>query len=269
MTRLNLVLLSLTDKCWKISDFGISQDGSYYRAYETCGRGTQLYQSPELLRRNDPIASTGSDVWSLGCILHELAFDAKAFPTEYYVSEYYYSKRPLDLASLPIKDRLACYISELIRSSLDRDWWNRPPARALLKTLETISQPEFAVQGLSYPQLIRSRLDLDRRQLQYLGTNYPQLKYLRLNFPHLRRHSPLTEPQPASGTDTCSEGKPLSLLPFFKNVFHGSLWHDDGYMREDADTNSPSVKIMNDSSEDWKDIKWRPYWYSSHFCLFI
>ena len=54
----------------KISDFGIS------KTLEACKKktrtivGSYLYMSPEALKGNT--CGTNSDIWSLGCIMHEL-----------------------------------------------------------------------------------------------------------------------------------------------------------------------------------------------------
>ena len=57
-------------------------------------RGTEGYRSPELLNDERPQYSTRSDIWGLGCVLHELATGRRVFRYD-YATALHYSKEPL------------------------------------------------------------------------------------------------------------------------------------------------------------------------------
>jgi eukaryotic-like serine/threonine-protein kinase len=97
-----IVLLSVTDNAWKITNFGLTFEGNSRHAYTTRhARGTESYRAPELVRERS-IVTKNSDIWALGCILYELAFSKKAFPTDYRVFEYIHSRGKLELDDLPV-----------------------------------------------------------------------------------------------------------------------------------------------------------------------
>jgi len=57
-------------------------------------RGTEGYRSPELLNDERPQYSTRSDIWALGCVLHELATGRRVFRYD-YATALHYGKEPL------------------------------------------------------------------------------------------------------------------------------------------------------------------------------
>ena len=59
-----------SDGAPKIADYGISKSLEDGNIKPTTNRGTREYMSPELLRKKN--YDTKTDIWSLGCILHEL-----------------------------------------------------------------------------------------------------------------------------------------------------------------------------------------------------
>ena len=63
-------------------------------------RGTQGYRSPELLNYDRPQYNNRSDIWALGCVLHELATGHQVFQHD-HATTVYYSKDPLP--ELPIR----------------------------------------------------------------------------------------------------------------------------------------------------------------------
>jgi serine/threonine protein kinase len=74
---------------WKIADFGLATDGTSKKAHTTqYSRGTCSYRAPELLKDTHPTFTNKVDIWALGCILYELVFLARAFPTDYAVIYY-------------------------------------------------------------------------------------------------------------------------------------------------------------------------------------
>src|SRR5271155_1059326 len=78
----NVVLYSHQQKTWKIADFGLTVEGSSKKAYTTqFARGTCSYRAPELLRAS-PTFNNKVDIWAMGCILYELVYATKAFPSD-------------------------------------------------------------------------------------------------------------------------------------------------------------------------------------------
>lgn len=143
--ELTLVLLSLVDHAWKISDFGLTSEGTSMRAYTTHhARGTTCYRAPELVRER-PLVSKNSDIWSLGCILYELASGRKAFRNDWAVREYSFSKQKLDIPVLQVDARLKAYIRELIHSMLEIEWRKRPSTRDILQALASLCDRKSAV----------------------------------------------------------------------------------------------------------------------------
>jgi serine/threonine protein kinase len=92
-----------------------------------------------------------SDIFALGCILYELVFAEKAFLHDYHIFEYTFSKSKPKLPSFPpeLDDRLEAYITQFLLSTLEIDWWRRPPARALLQALNDIRYGSVAVYGVT------------------------------------------------------------------------------------------------------------------------
>src|SRR5579859_3026835 len=84
-----LVLYSATDDKWKIADFGISAEGTSDAAHTTqYSRGTPSYRAPELLMDAKKTYTNKVDIWALGCILYEIAFNQKAFGGDIGVYQY-------------------------------------------------------------------------------------------------------------------------------------------------------------------------------------
>jgi len=84
-----VVLYSAKDQCWKITDFGLTSEGTSNRLVTTrYARGKPCYRAPELLSNEKGGYSNKLDMWSLGCILFELVTGAKAFASDYAVFEY-------------------------------------------------------------------------------------------------------------------------------------------------------------------------------------
>jgi serine/threonine protein kinase len=70
-----------------LADFGFTSEGnSTSICSSNDGRGTACYRAPELVKFEGYTNKT--DVWSIGCILFELATDAKAFRSDSATTDY-------------------------------------------------------------------------------------------------------------------------------------------------------------------------------------
>lgn len=133
-----IVLLSIADNAWKVADFGLTSEGTSRYAYPThFARGTESYRAPELVREHSIVTHT-SDIWALGCILYELAFQKRAFTHDYHVFEYIRNERRLEIYNLPVTERLKTYLRELILRMLDIDWRKRPSAQDVLRVMDSV-----------------------------------------------------------------------------------------------------------------------------------
>ena len=253
----------MSEKCWKIADFGLSREWNSNQVYSThCARGTEAYQAPELLRDEAKVGKL-SDIWALGCIFYQVGFGQKAFSRDWNVVEYSYSRCSLEFPSLPIPKYLNCYLREITKELLNPNWWDRPTARVVLEALHSISHPDTDIRVLNYPQLIHRRLDVSERQLRYLRRNYPQLTNLRLNFPHLDNYPQLIRGQNSIAT-TVEQDSKGNVLPFFSSVHQGTLWNDDGNMMNEETPGrviSPPLRFTYDN-DGWDKLLWKPYWYA-------
>jgi serine/threonine protein kinase len=133
------VLLSVRDSAWKITDFGLTSEGTSRIAYTTTyARGTECYRAPELVR--GLVVNMRSDIWALGCILYEITFTEKAFRRDFDLFNYAHKKERLEFPQFPtpLSDKMTIYISELIYGMLELNWWNRPSSRDLLHALTDV-----------------------------------------------------------------------------------------------------------------------------------
>lgn len=155
------MLLSIKSSTWKITDFGLTAEGTARTALATqYARGTISYRAPEL---HKGIASMKSDIWALGCILYELVFGCKAFLDDWSVFQYFTSKQRLDFPTLgyPMDKRLNLYISQFLHNILEIDWWRRPTAPEILQAINSLSEEATQVYVLSVePDSFRQQLHL-------------------------------------------------------------------------------------------------------------
>src|SRR2546423_1399345 len=82
-SELSRVLFSCKSGCWKIADFGLTSTALTSQAKTTQqSRGKPGYRAPELLQYPKSTYNEKADIWSLGCILHELATSESAFHSD-------------------------------------------------------------------------------------------------------------------------------------------------------------------------------------------
>lgn len=140
----------MSDKAWKITDFGLTAEGTSRRAYTTqLARGTNAYRAPELLREGSAVVTYESDIWSLGCIFYELATTKKVFVSDFAVLDYcYYSRGNLTIPFLPVSQRLIGCLSQIIRSMLEVQWWKRPSSRCVRRALRSLCRDRIEAHSL-------------------------------------------------------------------------------------------------------------------------
>jgi serine/threonine protein kinase len=92
-----LVLYSLTNEAWKVTDFGFTMEGSSRKAHDTVySRGTSSYRAPELILEAQAQYTNKVDMWGVGCILYELVFRRKAFGHDFEILQHAKSAKHYD-----------------------------------------------------------------------------------------------------------------------------------------------------------------------------
>lgn len=139
------VLLSPAANAWKITDFGLTFEGTSRIKYTTQNsRGTQGYRAIELVRVGElGFITKASDIWALGCIFYELAYQVKAFSDDIAAYDYVYNTRTLKGPKpLEMDERTTATTRELIRRNLEVDWWKRPTAKDVLQLLDSLTNQD-------------------------------------------------------------------------------------------------------------------------------
>jgi hypothetical protein len=131
-----LVLFSRKDSVWKIGDFGLTTEASSTRNRITRdARGTPGYRAPELVVPDGTCGfSSKSDIWSIGCLLYELATRKPAFASDGSVLEYRWEGRDKvveleDIFDVNSKEVITKHIVTMLQVEPS----TRPPARTLVK----------------------------------------------------------------------------------------------------------------------------------------
>lgn len=142
-----LVLLCPENCVWKIIDFGLTSRGTPKTTYSTdCASGTRGYRAPELVRETS-IFTMQSDIFSLGCILHELVFGARLFDGDWGIFDYSRTRQRQANSDIGIDYRMEACTTKLIDAMLEVNWWERPFAHHILETIDAILKhvPPFVV----------------------------------------------------------------------------------------------------------------------------
>lgn len=112
-----------------MADFGLTTEGSGTQLNTTVfARGTPSYRSPELFSEPKARFNNRVDIWSLGCILFELAVGQKAFKDDFAVLFYRHDKNRLEIGLEGYEEKTSKAIAEEIQGMLDLEPSRRPSA---------------------------------------------------------------------------------------------------------------------------------------------
>jgi len=172
---------------WKLADFGFTSAGVSTPVTSGNGRGTEGYRSPELLKDERPQYSNRSDIWALGCILHELATGRRVFQYDLQTALYYDPQGPLPELPMLISYENKAWqdlISYCLRQFLSKESDERPNAGLASRRLALVAiyctfldsvkpqDMELLSSALFSPQyVVQPGLSLVERLLQ-LGKRY-------------------------------------------------------------------------------------------------
>lgn len=111
---------------WKLTDFGLTSEAAASRLYTTTkARGTPGYRAPEVdlhKKFNNKV-----DIWSMGCVLHELAVGRPAFGSDLELASYCFMNQPYEaILDERFNDSVATYISGAISRTLAHNPAARP-----------------------------------------------------------------------------------------------------------------------------------------------
>ena len=121
----NILINNPTENKLKIADFGFGKVLKGSLAYSAVG--TPLYMSPEIVQGMG--YDEKSDIWSLGCVMYELASLELAFPAE---TEAELAKKVLTKTPGPLPGHFSKDLTTLIFSMLTKDPKKRPSAQDIL-----------------------------------------------------------------------------------------------------------------------------------------
>lgn len=129
------MLYSATYGWWKIADLGLTSSGTTEDHNTTqAGRGKVSYRAAELVREGKKTFNKKTDIWSLGCILHDLCVGKRAFGTDVAAWDYSLKKEPLQITFSPSLEGAAEIVfGSWIREMIDWDPARRPMPEALGK----------------------------------------------------------------------------------------------------------------------------------------
>lgn len=227
-----IVLFSLNDIAWKITDFGLTSEGTSNIQTSRYARGASGYRAPELLKEKSTYTNK-VDIFALGCTFYELATGKKAFPNDIAVHEYGHNK---DLPENPaiallntMDQRSIAYLSTVILKMVNVNSWSRPSARILLGGLTSIMN---AVQ-LSVTELKLSPYVAYVSDASSDGTSF--------------RLSPVRDAE----IITDDENKELTDTKF----------------KEEPENSAEGFKLER-NDEQWQNVEWQPHWLQIHQFVF-
>lgn len=124
-------MYSRESSAWKVADFGLTSEGTASKLLETTmAKGTEGYRAPELILNK--VYNNKVDVWSMGCVLHELATKKRLFTSDYAVLQFYVENREfsstMDNAG---NDQEVAGILEVVATMVQREPSQRPSASQL------------------------------------------------------------------------------------------------------------------------------------------
>ncbi|KAF0982756.1 hypothetical protein FDP41_010735 [Naegleria fowleri] len=114
--------------CVKITDFGVSAQLLNLEAIRTSTVGTPHYTAPEVISVQ-PYSFT-ADIWSLGCVMHELLFGKRPYNEFNQVAAMYHMVQD-DKPPIPQPNNLSPICLDFINKCWTKDWKQRPGAREL------------------------------------------------------------------------------------------------------------------------------------------
>jgi len=121
----------------KLGDFGISKQLENTGDLGTTWLGTPFYVSPEMLSHS--ISSFKSDIWMLGCLLHELCSLEKPFPGE---NIHAIITKIMHENYTAVPDHYSPFLMELISKLLDKNPEKRPSIQEVLELPEILLEIE-------------------------------------------------------------------------------------------------------------------------------
>ena len=119
-----------------MADFGFTSEAtSTTLRIAISAKGTQGYRAPELLESEGGVFTSRADIWSMGCILYELAIGKRAFSDDLATLRYKTSSSSLNIVlDEDFSSKCKESITENIVRMLKVDFLSRPSAAILLES---------------------------------------------------------------------------------------------------------------------------------------
>jgi len=131
---------------WKLADFGLATHVKTDVISKSSGRrGTDGYRAPELLQSK--LVDKEIDIWSMGCILYEMAFGKSLFKSDFEVMVYAIKKEPIQVYcdDLPYNSNTRDCICEFICSMVRLEPSMRPKSSVLVDQFTRHCQEAYCV----------------------------------------------------------------------------------------------------------------------------
>jgi serine/threonine protein kinase len=149
-----LVLFCPKTGLWKITDFGLTKDGTSWKIYPTPQMGgTDGYKAPETVKEKpeDRMFCMQSDIFALGCIFYQLAFDNQPFQTDIAVYRFGSGAHHESPRLSKTTGWVSAYVEQFVASMIQVDWWQRPSAKDIGVALKDLHDDIFSVQIPLHP----------------------------------------------------------------------------------------------------------------------